>query len=63
MDNALKFTPKGGMVVLNLESGDSDVNVTVSDTDPRIKESEQVQLFERYQHPKEPTIKKELVWG
>lgn len=52
MDNALKFTPKDGKVTLHIASSDKDVMITVSDTGPGIKESEQVQLFERYRQSK-----------
>ena len=47
-DNALKFTPKGGMVKLILSASDSDVEVRVSDTGPGIPEKEQAYIFERY---------------
>ncbi|MBL4707020.1 MAG: HAMP domain-containing histidine kinase [Flavobacteriales bacterium] len=63
MDNALKFTPKGGMVTLNLESSNNDVKITVSDTGPGIKESEQVQLFERYRQSKRTNNKEGVGLG
>jgi len=52
MDNALKFTPKGGEVTIHLSSYEKEVKITVSDTGPGIKESEQSQLFERYRQSK-----------
>ena len=52
MDNALKFTPEGGTVTLNLEGTNQDVKIAISDTGIGIKEDEQVQLFERYRQSK-----------
>lgn len=52
MDNALKFTPSKGKVTLHIEASDKSVKIAVSDTGPGIKESEQVQLFERYRQSK-----------
>ena len=52
MDNALKFTPEDGTVTLIIEELNENVQVTVSDTGPGIKESEQSELFERYRQSK-----------
>jgi len=52
MDNALKFTPRDGKVTLHIASSNQNVTITVSDTGPGIKESEQSQLFERYRQAK-----------
>lgn len=48
IDNALKFTPEGGEVNLVVSSSEKSVEVSVSDTGPGIKESEQQYVFERY---------------
>ena len=48
IDNALKFTPKGGRINLRLQNRDRGVEVRISDTGPGIPESEQSQIFERY---------------
>lgn len=60
MDNALKFTPEGGKVSLNLEAGREEVKVSITDTGVGIKESEQVKLFERYRQSKQ-TVNKDGV--
>lgn len=48
MDNALKFTPEGGEVSINLQAIDGKVEVRISDTGPGIPEGEQSAIFERY---------------
>ena len=48
MDNALKFTPPGGKVAIQLRNHNKGVEVRVSDTGPGIPESEQAHIFERY---------------
>lgn len=63
MDNALKFTPKGGTVTLNLEGTKKDVKIAISDTGIGIKEKEQVQLFERYRQSKRANNKEGVGLG
>ncbi len=63
MDNALKFTPKGGKVSLNLEADNEKVKVSITDTGVGIKESEQVQLFERYRQSKRTNNKEGVGLG
>ena len=48
MDNALKFTPPGGRVVLRLREQPGHVEVRIADTGPGIPETEQAHIFERY---------------
>ncbi len=48
MDNALKFTPAGGQVLLKMRADHNQVQVTVADTGPGIPESELPFLFDRY---------------
>lgn len=48
IDNALKFTPSGGDVTLELIPSDRHVEVRIADTGPGIPESEQTYIFERY---------------
>ncbi|MEL6652901.1 MAG: HAMP domain-containing sensor histidine kinase, partial [Bacteroidota bacterium] len=48
MDNALKFTPKGGSVTIGLRSLEEAVEVSIADTGPGIPEAEQPYIFERY---------------
>jgi signal transduction histidine kinase len=55
MDNALKFTPEGGMITLQLSHNDSNVEVMVKDTGMGISEQDQVYIFERYRKAKVAT--------
>lgn len=48
MDNALKFTPKGGKVTIALNNMGQNVEVKIADTGPGIPEEEQSFIFERY---------------
>ncbi|MCB9290867.1 MAG: HAMP domain-containing histidine kinase [Lewinellaceae bacterium] len=48
MDNALKFTPPGGSVAIQLKNRPKGVEIRISDTGPGIPESEQSHIFERY---------------
>ncbi|MEZ5045226.1 MAG: HAMP domain-containing sensor histidine kinase [Saprospiraceae bacterium] len=48
MDNALKFTPKGGKVTIALNNIGQYVEVKIADTGPGIPEEEQSFIFERY---------------
>lgn len=55
LDNALKFTPEGGMITLMLSHTKNNVEVTVKDTGLGISEQEQKFIFERYRKAKTPT--------
>ena len=48
LDNALKFTPNGGVVRLSAEQRDSDVLVSITDNGPGIPENERLYIFERF---------------
>jgi signal transduction histidine kinase len=48
MDNALKFTPQGGSVTIELRDKGKQVEVKIADTGPGIPEAEQSFIFERY---------------
>ena len=48
MDNALKFTPEGGEVTIELTGMDKSVEVKIADTGPGISSKEQAVIFERY---------------
>lgn len=48
LDNALKFTPKGGQVVIKLAKEDEKVKLAVTDTGPGIAEEDRRFLFERF---------------
>lgn len=55
MDNALKFTPKGGEIILSLSHSANNVEVVVKDTGMGISEQEQKYIFERYRKAKTST--------
>jgi signal transduction histidine kinase len=48
LDNAVKFTPKGGAVTVHVGPWEGGVRVAVSDTGPGIPEQTRQRLFERH---------------
>lgn len=48
MDNALKFTPEGGTIGIDLDVTENNVSIQVKDTGPGIPEDQQAHVFERY---------------
>jgi len=48
LHNAIRYTPRGGVVELHAEAGDSELEVRVRDTGPGIPEPEQARVFERF---------------
>jgi len=54
LDNAIKFTPEGGKVSLQLENGEEGVTIRVLDSGPGIPAEKQSFIFERYQRGKSP---------
>lgn len=52
MDNALKFTPSGGKIYIQIKPVDNEVQVAVKDTGPGIAKNEQKLIFERYRQVK-----------
>lgn len=48
VSNALKFTPRGGLVVIDLQKRTADIVVEVSDSGPGISEEDQKRLFQRF---------------
>jgi signal transduction histidine kinase len=48
IDNAIKFTPKGGTVTVKSEVQDHEVRFSVSDTGPGISEADRVRIFEPF---------------
>ena len=47
--NALKFTPAGGRIALEIESAEADVVFCVRDTGPGIEEADQERIFVPYE--------------
>lgn len=48
IDNAIKYTPQGGSVMVSAKESDSMIAVSVSDTGVGISEEDQERLFERF---------------
>ena len=48
VDNAVKFSPQGSRVLVNLSSGDQGIEIRVDDEGPGIPEVEQPRIFERF---------------
>ncbi len=48
LDNAIKFTPAGGQINLNLSTSDEAVRLSVADTGIGIPEDDLPQLFSRF---------------
>jgi len=48
LDNALKFTPRGGVVTIRVSKEQGKVKLAVSDTGPGISEEDRRFLFERF---------------
>jgi len=48
IDNALKYTPKGGSVNITIEEGAKDTVVTVKDTGDGIAETDLPHIFDRF---------------
>lgn len=48
MDNALKFSPEGGLIQLRAESDLSGVRITVSDEGPGIPDDDRIRATERF---------------
>lgn len=52
MDNALKFTPEGGEVTVEIHTNSKDVEIAIKDSGPGITKEEQQLVFERYRQTK-----------
>jgi two-component system sensor histidine kinase QseC len=47
-DNAIRYTPPGGTVEINIEEGDEGVRLSVADSGPGIPEEERAKIFNRF---------------
>ncbi|WP_350290415.1 HAMP domain-containing sensor histidine kinase [uncultured Croceitalea sp.] len=52
MDNALKFTPENGEVIVQIAPKNEDIEITIKDSGPGIKQENQALIFERYRQTK-----------
>jgi len=48
VDNALRYTPAGGVVTLGIDRDGADWRLTVQDSGPGIAEAERERVFERF---------------
>jgi signal transduction histidine kinase len=48
LDNAIKYTPTGGLVELSLTQGDSGARIRVADSGPGIPDKEHARVLERF---------------
>jgi len=48
IDNAVKYTPTGGQVIVATQARGNDTRITVSDTGPGIPEKDRERVFERF---------------
>ena len=48
MDNALKFTPRGGTVGVTVEPGAESVRIVVYDSGPGVSEALRTRVFDRF---------------
>ena len=58
LNNALKFTPDGGHIVIGAEAKGSHIVFFVSDSGPGIPLAEQPRVFDRYWHSRRTAIKR-----
>lgn len=59
MDNALKFTPEGGYIDIEVIAMENNVEIRVKDSGPGIPKSEQPYIFDRYRRAERTGHKKE----
>ena len=48
LDNAVKFSPRGGIVRINVKTRRRHLHLVVADSDPGIPEAERAAVFERF---------------
>ncbi|WP_437398592.1 sensor histidine kinase [Flagellimonas lutimaris] len=48
MDNAVKFTPENGEIIVKIETMETQVKIVIQDSGPGIKKENQPLIFERY---------------
>lgn len=61
--NAIKFTPKGGRIIVRVEESDTQVKVTVSDTGIGISAAEKEKLFTKFYRSSDSKARQQAGWG
>lgn len=59
ISNAMKFTPDGGKITINMEKREETILISVSDTGIGIPKEFQAQLFEKFNKARRPSLKGE----
>jgi len=59
IDNAIKFTPRGGKIELRTECRDSRLSIVVDDSGPGIPQDQREQVFDRFYQAKEGSCRSE----
>ncbi len=63
LDNAHKYTPKGGKILVRAEAIPQGVRVTVCDTGPGIATEDAIRVFEAFFRSEIPEVREHPGWG
>jgi signal transduction histidine kinase len=63
LDNALKYTPQGGLITVSAKQAQNMITVRVRDTGPGIPEGEQQRIFEKFRRVQRVSAPKGLGLG
>lgn len=63
LDNAIKFTPRGGTITISARAQEDRVQVTVTDTGLGIAPTDHQRIFERFERVRRPGVPHEVGTG